>query len=469
MASRQQVLVFVSSVFRDMHVERDILNRQVFPEVEEKLRQAGHHCAIRWIDLRWGIDTSAVPAMERESQILRVCLDELDHSKPFFLGLLGQSYGTIPLTSAITAAKREFDLNFGEAEPSVTELEIEFALALKTKGQCKPVFLLRRPSTTNKNEVAEDPRITQLKTRLQALQPDRLLHYNFTDLANDAHRWATDVADWLTDWIVGQLPSPEECPKDDPVAKSRGMLEVFLSDIAETFVGRQDVIDRLFSLSTSMPFHAAGRVCVLRGPIGSGKTSVAARLVSNLRGSGAIVLPHFTGLSSDGSFIDPMLQRFCHELTDALSLPRKSEDELDARHLEPTFHKLLTVAAAIQPVAVVLDTLDDFEPGPRGQGLSWWPRGLNGRVQLYVTCREATALQAAWSLTPDDIIDLPPFDIREAHDLITRICSRYRRMIPTKPTVCLGVTYVVVCTYGCDDGRIWRTRCAVIDAALGGR
>src|SRR5712664_1361945 len=36
-----------------------------------------------------------------------------------------------------------------------------------------------------------------------------------------------------------------------------------------------------------------------------------------------------------------------------------------------------------------------------------------------------------------------------------------------RPTVCLGVTYVVVYTYGCDDGRIWRTRCAVIDAALG--
>src|SRR5712692_4662286 len=31
-----------------------------------------------------------------------------------------------------------------------------------------------------------------------------------------------------------------------------------------------------------------------------------------------------------------------------------------------------------------------------------------------------------------------------------------------KPTVCLGVTYVVVCTYGCDDGRIGPPRCAVI-------
>src|SRR5262249_21137694 len=34
-----------------------------------------------------------------------------------------------------------------------------------------------------------------------------------------------------------------------------------------------------------------------------------------------------------------------------------------------------------------------------------------------------------------------------------------------RPTVSFGITYAVVCTYGYDDGRIWRTRCAVIAAA----
>src|SRR5437660_5135197 len=38
-----------------------------------------------------------------------------------------------------------------------------------------------------------------------------------------------------------------------------------------------------------------------------------------------------------------------------------------------------------------------------------------------------------------------------------------------RPTVCLGVTSVVVYTYGYGDGRIGPTRCAVIDGALGGR
>src|SRR5215467_1809621 len=40
---------------------------------------------------------------------------------------------------------------------------------------------------------------------------------------------------------------------------------------------------------------------------------------------------------------------------------------------------------------------------------------------------------------------------------------------PHRPTVSHGVTCVAVCTYGCGDGRIWPTRCAVIDAGLDGR
>src|SRR6266566_1761303 len=38
-----------------------------------------------------------------------------------------------------------------------------------------------------------------------------------------------------------------------------------------------------------------------------------------------------------------------------------------------------------------------------------------------------------------------------------------------RPTVSLVVTSAVVCTYGCDDGRISPTRCAIIDAGLDGR
>src|SRR6266853_3142907 len=37
------------------------------------------------------------------------------------------------------------------------------------------------------------------------------------------------------------------------------------------------------------------------------------------------------------------------------------------------------------------------------------------------------------------------------------------------PIASLGVTCALVCTYGCGDGRVWPTRCAVIDAGRDGR
>src|SRR5262249_28536019 len=49
-------------------------------------------------------------------------------------------------------------------------------------------------------------------------------------------------------------------------------------------------------------------------------------------------------------------------------------------------------------------------------------------------------------------------------DVVIEICCALH-----KPTVCIGVTYEVACTYGCGDGRIWLPRCAVIVAVLGGR
>ena len=45
--------VFISSTFRDMHGERDLLTRFVFPEVRALGRQ--HFINVFEVDLRWGV------------------------------------------------------------------------------------------------------------------------------------------------------------------------------------------------------------------------------------------------------------------------------------------------------------------------------------------------------------------------------------------------------------------------------
>lgn len=81
------IRVFVSSTFRDMHAERDYLNRFVFPELRS--RCARYDAEFIGVDLRWGVTRD-----EAEQQgALSICLEEIERCRPFFVCLLGDRYG----------------------------------------------------------------------------------------------------------------------------------------------------------------------------------------------------------------------------------------------------------------------------------------------------------------------------------------------------------------------------------------
>jgi len=83
----RQIRVFVSSTFRDMQADRDVLVKRVFPQ----LRKLCESRAVTWteVDLRWGITTE----QQAEGQALPYCLAEIERSRPFSMGLLGEADG----------------------------------------------------------------------------------------------------------------------------------------------------------------------------------------------------------------------------------------------------------------------------------------------------------------------------------------------------------------------------------------
>jgi WD40 repeat protein len=84
------VRVFVSSTFRDMHGERDYLNRFVFPELRGRCLRRGVEFV--GVDLRWGVTEDET----RQQGAVRICLEEVDRCRPFFVCLLGDRYGWVP-------------------------------------------------------------------------------------------------------------------------------------------------------------------------------------------------------------------------------------------------------------------------------------------------------------------------------------------------------------------------------------
>lgn len=96
----QMFRVFVSSTFSDFAAERNVLQKIVFPELEQRCRAKGG--TFLGVDLRWGIS----PQRSLSNRTVTTCLEEIHRCqtlspKPNFLILLGDRYGWIPLPETI--------------------------------------------------------------------------------------------------------------------------------------------------------------------------------------------------------------------------------------------------------------------------------------------------------------------------------------------------------------------------------
>lgn len=126
------VTLFISSTFADMDAERDHIRRIVIPQLEEFFNPL--HVAIRVIDLRWGVNTTDDKSLiDRDAKILKVCMEEIDRSRPFFIGLLGSRYGWVPDNIRIKRSLPQLDIDrcrnlLQTDEISVTALEFYYGL-----------------------------------------------------------------------------------------------------------------------------------------------------------------------------------------------------------------------------------------------------------------------------------------------------------------------------------------------------
>lgn len=133
--------VFISSTFRDMQAERDALAQIVLPDIAAEA--AKHQDDIDFIDLRWGVDTTELESEDGAKKVLSVCLDEIEHSRPYMIVLLGDRYGWVPEQELIRQASSEKGYSAEGDFKSVTALEIEFG-ALADGRQLDRCLFYRR-------------------------------------------------------------------------------------------------------------------------------------------------------------------------------------------------------------------------------------------------------------------------------------------------------------------------------------
>lgn len=115
------IRVFLSSTFADMDKERSYFNEVLVPKINRICSDRG--VSFFSVDLRWGITEEE----QINGQVLPICLSEIDKCRPYFIGMIGNRYGSI-LERVPENISEMIPWLVGKEGHSITELEMMYAV-----------------------------------------------------------------------------------------------------------------------------------------------------------------------------------------------------------------------------------------------------------------------------------------------------------------------------------------------------
>ena len=445
----RSVRVFISSTFRDMHGERDLLTRFVFPEL--RARAHSKRIQVYEVDLRWGVTEEDA----RSHKALEICLGEISRSQ-YFIGLLGQRYGWTQDEYHVPDAP-EFDwLRDFPPGRSITEIEMYHAALCDTdKAVGKAFFYFR--DTSFIPSIPEDFRDDFESESHEALQKiERLKSDILTSglevyngypaqwlgqvegksLAGDLEEFGQRVLHNL--WNAIQKDFPDDELVQDPVAYAKSLHEAFMESRASTFVGRRTLLKQAQDLVED----GSGKLVIVAGKPGSGKSAFMAAFAqqfsaSEMCTSSDMLLSHFLGAAPDSTNIASLLSRLCCEMKQRFGLTLEvPEDYTDIAKDWPDFlAQSVSNAGAGKKLVVLIDGIDLLEDLHNGRSMDWIPDKIPDGVVVVLSGVENGSCVSNLRKrhpSPEEIL-IGAMDIFDKAEMVRRRLSKNRKKLDESP------------------------------------
>lgn len=425
----RRIRVFVSSTFRDMREEREILIKKIFPQLRSRCEQR----AVTWteVDLRWGITDEQLAG----GQLLPLCLAEIGRCRPYFIGILGERYGFVP-DQIDPALEEEYPWLQECGGRSLTELECLHGVLNEPAEAPHAFFYFRDPAYAKQMTAAgrsdfasESPeaaaRLARLKERIRnAYRDGQLRNPPFERYADPEALGARVLAD-LTRVIDERYPASTV---PDFVARSRREHDAFARSHRRGYVPRPAYLAPLDNYATgsgTTPFVVIG------GP-GSGKTALLSEWADAFRMTHPqhVVITHFVGATRDSADWVELTRRLMHEIHKALAIPREVPATTDS--VRDQFSRWLSDAARSGRTILVLDALDQLGERDSAPDLGWLPATVPLELKLIVSTSPGRTLEAltrrGWTAPASSLL-LAPFDEGERQRALRTFLGLYHKTL----------------------------------------
>ena len=396
--------IFVSSTFKDMHEERDILHKRVIPELSEYAAQYGESVSL--CDLRWGVNTEDLDSEEGSRKVLSVCLDEIDRCRPYMIVLLGERYGWIPEPETLQEIeKTRAGMSLKDLEKSVTALEIEYG-ALENKEQLEhTLFYFREfegsePEKYGCEDALHERKLSELKKRIRNLTGDRVHTYTVSwDAEKNTLKGLEHFAEQVTEDLKKLLEEEwKEYALLTPFERDQRLQWDFARQKSDQFRAREGVINQYLN-----KLNQGQNLLAISGASGSGKSTLIGRLAVRLQEEGKNVLPIFCGSTMFCNGAMDVIRYIVRYIEDYFSLEhyeeKKERDIEELAFRDETRHRenrtdtdrwtdrlaemcALYAEKSDRELVILIDALDQLFPDETRDGLCFIPTNLSGKVKI---------------------------------------------------------------------------------------
>ena len=457
MIELKNVNIFLSSTFNDMHAERDYIRKEVAPNLNELLEK--HGIKINIIDLRWGVDTRSEDEENRESKVLDVCLDAIKDCKPYFIALLGDRYGWVPLKNRTDSALTKYFRNINVLSESsnegisVTEMEIIVGSLSDTKTLDHSLFLIRDSSVYDEMEESDrlqytntgdlssknDERQKALKEKIisvcqkHGLKENVFFYTPKWDSNQKKFRQFDQIGEAIRNHILRDLQIDNTKQTLSHVEEEIYETETFLGQLKRNFSGRKNLVDSILSYFKASTDAASiltlPRAIVLTGESGSGKSSLLAelyfRLLDDEDSHKTIILLHSAGVTEESVKVQSLFKNMTSVLASHCG-EVIGETEILSNDL------ILKLIKKCQQkgfkIALLLDSVENFEDKFKQNTLLFLPPS----VRIFATAQPDAAELLCKDNKDFNKIEIGEYSLPDAEQLIFKILGENYKELPER-------------------------------------
>lgn len=378
--NRNHIRIFISSTFKDMQDERNILVKKVFPRLRIEAEKRG--IMFSYVDLRWGVVPNSSP-----SEIIEICLSEIENCAPFFLGLIGYNYGTnIPTIDSYKKnsidSKHKGFKELLQERMSYTELEMRYNLLYNNNDIKSYIYIKEEPSIR-----------TSLKSFILFIKRLLLKHFsNYTSLTN--------LKDYVRLYYTRNITS---YPANTTFDKSKTFEDIVYNDfiqyLEQNFQQEEHNKKPYIRYSQETLLKSPQRLIprkdiqtilhnwgnqecndtewlILKGISGTGKTSILVEYATQEH-SNLNVLYHFVGHSSTLETPELILKDLIYQICSCLNInkPAYSNEETKydlgkilTQYLQVSHNKTIIIIDDINSISCETDALMSI--------ISWLPNSV---------------------------------------------------------------------------------------------